>query len=783
MSDIKDALQQGKYGNHPWRIIETSFDIETNFVDETIFALGNGYIGTRGRLEEGYRGSKSSGKHGTYINGFYESYPIHYGEKAYGYAKNNQVMVNVADATMLKISMEDETLDLLKGKLLEYERVLDMRAGILYRNYLWESPKGRRLKVEFKKVVSLVHKHLLAVDLKIIPLNFSGEICVTSVLEGLTDNVREENDPRVGSKLQKDALRTTETLTKNGFYGLIQQTENTDMKLVAAMNHDIKTSLHYTSKEKKTDTGISCSYSFKAKQGDTLYLTKYIAYHTTKDTREKQLISRARDMLDIGTEVGFSRLLEKQKKYLDIFWKDAFIEIKGDPLLQQGLNFNLFHLLQSVGKDGTTNIAAKGLTGQGYNGHYFWDTEIYIFPFFLYTQPQIAKELLKYRYSILDKARERAREMAHSKGALYPWRTIGGEECSAYYPAGTAQYHINADIIYALKKYMEATEDIEFFLSYGAEMLFETARIWVDVGIFNEKKQNQFCIHCVTGPDEYTAMVNNNFYTNVMAKTHLQYAYDMAKFLQEFHPQQYRAIAKKIDLDEKEVTDWGKAAASMYIPYDPDLGIYPQDDSFLEKKKWDFHNTPKENYPLLLHYHPLVIYRHQVLKQADTILALFLLGNQFKREDKVRNYQYYETITTHDSSLSHCIYSIIAAEIGYEEDAHSFFQQNVRMDLEDHHKNTHYGVHTANMGGTWMCIVHGFAGMRSYEGMLSFKPKLPKAWDSCSFSIIFKGCRLQVTIEKKKAYYQLLTGGELSFYHYDEAISLKEDNRIIERAL
>ncbi|MGM0502307.1 MAG: glycoside hydrolase family 65 protein, partial [Bacillota bacterium] len=368
--------------------------------------------------------------------------------------------------------------------------------------------------------------------------------------------------------------------------------------------------------------------------------------------------------------------------------------------------------------------------------------------------------------------------LGHQKGALYPWRTIAGDECSAYFPAGTAQYHINADIAYAVKQYVEVTGDNQFLADYGAEIIFETARFWLDLGCYISSKDNQFCINEVTGPDEYTALVNNNYYTNAMAQLNLNYAYQAAQQLQENYPQRYQELKDKLSLEQEEVKQWQEAAQKMYLPYDEELQIHKQDDSFLDKEVWDFANTPQDNYPLLLNYHPLVIYRYQVLKQADLVLALFLLGDQFSQAEKKRNFDYYEAVTTHDSSLSSCIHSIIAAEIGYHQLAYNYFMETARMDLDNYHDNSQHGIHTAAMAGTWMSVVNGFAGMRVYDGELSFNPYLPEQWDSYKFRITFKGQVIEVEVDNMKVSYKLVEGTEVEFMHDEEKITLTAGEKV-----
>lgn len=761
------------YPYNEWEIIEDGFKAENNYRNETIFALGNGYIGMRGNFEEGYTGPSGTGLEGTYLNGFYESEVIKYGEIAYGYAEKSQTMLNVTNSKIIKLYVEDEEFHMFTGEVKEYKRVLDLKEGILKRSLRWRSPKGREVKIEVKRLISFKDKHLAAISYQVTPLNFNGTIRLLSALDGNVTNLTTENDPRVGSGLQGRVLSVEDKIIENNFGALIQKTKNTNFTLACAMENEIHAKSSYKLENISTEFMVGVIYTVEAKKDEKITLNKYISYITSRDLKEELLFTMAKDVANRGKEEGFEKILKHQREFLDDFWYRTDVEIKGDIALQQGIRFNMFHLLQSAGRDGKTNIAAKGLTGEGYEGHYFWDTEIYILPFFLYNNPGISRRLLEYRYSILDKARERARQMAHKKGALFPWRTINGEECSAYYPAGTAQYHINADIAFAIKRYMEAAEDTDFLINNGAEILFETARLWADLGKFIENKGNKFCINCVTGPDEYTAIVNNNCYTNLMAKENLQYAYDAAKWLKENKIEKYEQLVSQLNLEEEEIEFWKKAADNMYIPYNEELKIYPQDDSFLDKAVWDFENTPKENYPLLMHYHPLVIYRHQVCKQADVVLALFMLGNKFTKEEKKRNYDYYEKITTHDSSLSTCIFSIVASEIGYYKKAYNYFMNTARMDLDDYHGNTKHGIHAANMAGTWMCLVHGFAGMRIYDNTLSFNPYLPESWEEYSFKITYKGRLIGVTVKRHETSYELLEGEALEMVHCGQKIFLE----------
>jgi len=772
---MKELANSAIYEINQWKIIETEFDIASNYRDETIFALGNGYIGMRGTFEEGYSGPPGTSLEGIYLNGFYEELPIHYGEEQAGYAPNTETMLNVTDSKIIKLEVAGEEFDLLTGEILDYRRSLDLEKGLLTRSVIWQSPQGKRVEIEIERLVSLTNKHLATINYQVTPLNFSGEVTIKSALDAAVTNQEAGDDPRVGSDLAGQVLNLEEKIVEADFAAVKQSVTNSGFDLVCGMKNELVTANEVQGQTNTPAQQIEREYRIDAQRGVAIELTKYISYYTSRDYQPSQLLELATDNLALAANKGFKQLKEEQFNYLEEFWQQANVEIEGDAKLQQGLRFNQFHLLQSVGRDGQTNIAAKGVTGEGYEGHYFWDTEIYSLPFFLYIKPEISRKLLEYRYNILDKARERARTMGHEKGALYPWRTIAGSECSAYFPAGTAQYHINADIAYALKQYVEVTGDKEFLVDFGAEILFETARLWADLGCYSSQKDDQFCINQVTGPDEYTALVNNNYYTNAMAQLNLDYAYQIAEWMKEEHPQKYQKLQAELSLEEAELTAWKEAAVEMYLPYNEELGIHPQDDSFLAKEVWDFAGTDEEQYPLLLNYHPLVIYRHQVCKQADLVLALFLLGEEFSLAEKKRNFDYYEEVTTHDSSLSSCIHSIVASEIGYHDRAYDYFLETARMDLDNYHNNSQHGVHTAAMAGTWMSVVNGFAGMRVFDGELSFAPYLPDEWDSYSFKINFQERLIAVEIREEEVIYKLVSGNDIEFKHRGELQTLTDE--------
>jgi len=752
-----------------WRIRELTFDPAFAARNETVFSLANGHLGLRGNLDE----EAGNIAHGTYVNGFFEEAPIAYGEIAYGYPKNHQVLLNVADGKRIQLHVGDDPFDLATGTVEAYERSLDLRTGVLTRSIRWLAPRGAVVEIVARRLVSLTRPSIAAIDYAVTVVDGVAPLRIVSAINALVRNQEVSEDPRVGTHLPEGALRTVHREVSDTWGAMVQRTRTTRLALVAAADHDLggdepaKASARTSSVA--TEDGVALTVDASVPRGARLVLTKYLAYCTSLDHPEESLVARAREAIGDARDRGFDGLVDDQRAELERFWSVSDVEIDGDGALQQGVRFNLFSLFQSAGRDGRTSLAAKGLTGEGYEGHYFWDTEVFALPFFIYTQPAIARALLRYRCGILDKARARAAEMSQ-RGALYPWRTIGGEEASAYFPAGTAQYHINADIAHAIGKYVAATGDRTLLLQGGAEVIFETARLWTDLGDYIPSQDGAFCLNEVTGPNEYTALVNNNCYTNLMAQAHLRYAAALAGELADGAPGDYELLAGRIGLAEGEVAEWRRAADHMRIPRGEGLGIHAQDDSFLDRAPWDFAGTPASMYPLLLHFHPLVIYRHQVLKQPDVVLAQVLLGSQFSMAEKKRNFDYYDPLTTGDSSLSPCIQSVAAAELGYADLAYSYFMRTARMDLDDVNGNVAHGVHAAAMAGSWVSLVYGFAGFRDDDGQVSFAPRLPAAWSRLRFRLLLGDTLLQITLTGHAAAYELVVGEALEICHFGQPL-------------
>lgn len=725
-----------------WSLIERRFSPKLLPVAETLFTVSNGHIGLRGNHDEG----RPSFEHCTLIAGFHETWPISHAEHAYGLARTGQTIIDAPDAKVIKLYVDDEPLFLPTAVIDRYERVLDFRSGLLERRLRWETPAGKLVEVTSRRLASLEYRHIVAFEYEVRVLDGDAPVIISSQLvnredAGASERV-EHTDPRVraltGRLLQRQVCDAVDGRFLLGF-----RTANSGMSLGCGVDHRLDTACSFQTITEARDDVAKVTYLIDARAGEPIRLTKFAAYHISRSVPPGELVDRADRVLRRTTASGFEALADAQRRALAGFWDAADVQIDGDPPIQQAVRWNLFQLCQATARAEGSGVPAKGLSGHGYEGHYFWDTEIFVLPFLCYTEPRIAENLLRFRHGMLDAARARAAEL-NEAGALFPWRTITGEEASAYYQAGTAQYHLNADIAYALKRYVDVTGDEDVLGAFGAELLVETARMWTSLGFFDDT--GRFHLFTVTGPDEYTTVVNDNVYTNLMARLNLNYAATAVEDLSRRAADVYQALCDELGLAADEVTAWRRAAAAMHVPYDEEQGIHPQDSEFLDREPWDFDATPPERYPLLLHHHPLVIYRHQVLKQADVVLAMFLLGNEFTAEEKQRNFAYYEPLTTSDSSLSSPVHSIIAAEVNDEERALQHFRLAAFTDLADVFANTQHGVHVAAAGGTWMALIYGFAGLRDFDGHIALRPRLPVGWSRLRFSLRVRRRRLGVDI-------------------------------------
>lgn len=738
-----------------WSVREKKLDFDTLAQTESLFALSNGHIGLRGNLDEG----EPHGLPGTYLNSFYELRPLPYAEGGYAYPESGQTIINVTNGKIIRLLVEDEPFDLRYGQLQNHEREFDLRNGVLRRNVLWTSPAGRTIKVSSVRMVSFTQRAIVAISYEVEPIDSSIRIVIQSELVANEALPAQSKDPRVGAALES-ALESEENQAQDTVGLLIHHTKFSGLRIGAAMDHIIEGPSDKIVESQSFPDIARVTVTTKLKPGQRLRIVKYIAYGWSSLRSRPAIHDQVMAALSAARATGWEGMLAEQRAYLDDFWSRADIELEGDLQIQQAVRFAIFHVLQAGARAECRPIPAKGLTGPGYDGHAFWDTESFVLPMLTLTQPSAAADALRWRYLILDKAKENAQKLG-LRGAAFPWRTIQGAECSGYWPAGTAAFHVNADIAYAVAHYMIATQDSVFEEEVGLELLVETARLWRSFGYLNTAT-NQFRIDGVTGPDEYSALADNNAYTNLLAQRNLRWA---ASAVQR-HPEKAHALG----VNAEEVASWREAAEKMFIPYDEHLGITPQDETFTEHEVWDFANTKPDQYPLFLHFPYFDIYRKQVIKQADLVFAMLLRSDAFTPEQKARNFAYYEPLTVRDSSLSACIQAVIAAEVGQMQLAYDYLGEAAFVDLHDLHNNVRDGVHIASLAGAWIALICGFGGMRVQGGSLTFKPRLPEELKQLSFHLLFHGSRLRIEVTATEATYRLLDGSPLKVRHHGEEI-------------
>ncbi|MGA2012096.1 MAG: glycosyl hydrolase family 65 protein [Solirubrobacteraceae bacterium] len=750
-------IEHPAYPVEPWTIREAELRLANLAQSESVFALANGHIGLRGNLDEG----EPYGIPGTYLGGFYEVRPLPYAEAGYGYPEDGQSVVNVTNGKIIRLLVEDEPFDVRYGSLRRHERVLDLRAGVLRRTAEWVSPTGRQVSISSTRLVSFSQRAVAAIEYIVEPIDGEFPVVVQSQLVANEPHPTRTGDPRAAAAL--DSPLVSEESDSRGLRAiLVHHAKLSGLKVAASMDHLVEgPDGTATVTESFPDLGRVMVTADLA-PGRPLRIVKLLAYGWSGERSTHALRDQVAAAGAGAVHAGWKGLLAQQREYLDEFWDRSDVEIEGDAELQQAVRFALFHTLQAGARGEQRAIAAKGLTGPGYDGHTFWDTEMYVLPVLTYTAPHAAADALRWRAQTIDLARERAKTLG-LKGAAFPWRTIGGEECSSYWPAGTAAFHINAGIADAVVRYQAAAIDPEFEKTTGVVLLVETARLWRSLG--HHDAGGRFRIDGVTGPDEYSAVADNNVYTNLMAQRNLRAAADAI----ELHPE----CGDALGVDDEEAASWRAAADKILIPYDETLRVHPQSEGFTDHQVWDFDATGPERYPLLLNFPYFDLYRKQVVKQADLVLALYLCGDSFTKEEKLRDFEYYERLTVRDSSLSACTQAVIAAEVGHLDLAYDYFAEAALMDLDDLEHNTGDGIHIASVAGTWIAAVGGFGGMRDHGGRLSFRPRLPAALTRMKFRLMFRNRTLRVEVNHRHARYVLLHGDPLGIEHHGERFDLR----------
>jgi alpha,alpha-trehalose phosphorylase len=760
-------ITNAPYGVEPWCLTEATLDLDLLAQSESVFALSNGHIGLRGNLDEG----EPHGLPGTYLNSLYEERPLPYAEAGYGYPQVGQTVINVTNGKVIRLLVNDEPFDIRYGTLHSHTRSLDLRAGTLTRSVRWTSPAGDTVEVRSVRLVSLTQRAIAAICYTVKPVNGTLRLVLMSELVANEEVPHIPGDPRDASVLASPLVSEAHDAVdgKNPRAVLVHGTRMSKLRLAAGMSHEVH--------GPKRKAVVSESYPDLARlmvaaevpAGEELRLVKYLGYGWSSQRSRPALVDQVSGALAAARLIGWDGLIAEQRTYLDSFWEGADVEVDGDVEIQQAVRFGLFHILQAGARAENRPIPAKGLTGTGYDGHTFWDTEMFVLPVLTFTQPGATASALRWRYLVLPEAKAHAEELGLA-GAAFPWRTIRGKETSGYWPAGTAAFHINADIAAAAIAYVHATEDDQFEREVGLPLLVETARLWRSLG--QHDAAGEFRIEGVTGPDEYSAVKDNNVYTNLMAQHNLAHAADLVLKLPD--------AARELGVTTEEAASWRDAASTMYIPYDSRLGVHPQHEGFTDYAMWDFEGTPEDHYPLLLYYPYFQLYRKQVIKQADLVLAMQARADAFTPEQKRRNFDYYEAMTVRDSSLSACTQAVIAAEVGHLELAYDYLAEAALMDLQDREHNTKDGLHIASLAGAWTALVGGFGGMRCDGDGLAFSPRLPPGIVGLSFRMRYRGRIVHVEARSGKAHYTLLSGEPLPIVHHGEPLTLGEDTVVLD---
>ncbi|GAA1803436.1 glycoside hydrolase family 65 protein [Planosporangium flavigriseum] len=750
------------YPSEPWTVGEKGLDLNVLAQSESVFALSNGHIGLRGNLDEG----EPHGLPGTYLNSVFEFRPLPYAEAGYGYPPSGQTVINVTNGKLIRLLVEDEPFDVRYGELRSHNRVLSLRDGVLRRTAEWTSPSGHSVHISSTRLVSFTQRATAAIAYEVRPVDGPLHIVLQSELVTNEQLPPTTDDPRATAALTAP-LQPEQHSAHDARAHLVHTTRLSGRRIGAAMDHTVHCPADVQTSIECSEDTARLTLTTQLAAGQPLRVVKFLSYGWSSQRSIPAISAQVEAALALACATGWEGLLADQRRYLDDYWAGADVDLEGDAEVQQAVRFALFQVLQASARAERRPIPAKGLTGPGYDGHAFWDTESYVLPALTYTAPHAAADALRWRHLTIPAARKRARELTLD-GAAFPWRTITGEERSGYWPAGTAAFHINADIADAAIRLVQATGDEEFDREVGLELLVETARLWSSLGF--HRRDGQFRIDGVTGPDEYTALCDNNVYTNLMAQRNLRGAVEAAKR----HPDQ----AAELGVDDDEIAAWERAADEMLVPYDVGRGVHPQAERFTDYECWDFEHTRRDQYPLLLHFPYFDLYRKQVVKQADLVLALYKRGDAFTAEEKARDFAYYEPLTVRDSSLSACIQSVMAAEVGHLDLAYAYLGEAARMDLDDLAHNTGDGLHIASLAGAWIALVAGFGGMRDSGGSVAFAPRLPGPLTRLTFSVLWQGQRLCVVVTPAQATYSLGGGDPVELAHHGRLFTLRPDRPV-----
>lgn len=751
-----------------WEIIEEGFNPDKNLVSESVMSLGNGHMGLRGNFEEEYSGETLQG---TYIAGVYYPDKTRVGWWKIGYPEYYAKVLNATNFIGINVELNGKMLNLAEMKVENFRRILNMKQGYLLRSFTVIDDRGRKTDLVIKRFLSIVDREIGVVSYKIKPVNYDAEVELIPFLDGTITNEDANYDEVFWEELEKHSE------DYNGYLNM--RTKKSDFHLTTAMRCELNKEVDEVNaleKEKYIENRVKISLS----SGEEAHLKKYIAVTTNRDYKDSEVVEKALKRVNYAFDKGYKGLFKEHSERWEEHWEESDIEINGDLAAQQGIRFNIFQLNQTyTGHDPRLNIGPKGFTGEKYGGSTYWDTEAFCFPFYLNTTDNsIARNLLLYRYRHLEKAKENADKL-DLDGALYPMVTMNGEESHNEWEITFEEIHRNAAIAYAIYNYIEYTGDREYLVDYGFEVIAEIARFWADRVNYNPRR-DKYMILGVTGPNEYENNVNNNWYTNRMAVWTLRYALEVKKYLTKNHSKKYKELKDKIKLGKKEIEKWQDIIDKIYYPYINSDGVFEQQDGYMDKKLLTRDDLSEDDLPINQNWSWDRILRSCYIKQADVLQGLYFLSDKYDLETKKKNFDFYEPRTVHESSLSPCIYSIIASDIGYEEKAYKLYLRTARLDLENYNNDTEDGLHITSMAGTWMAVVCGFAGMKMKDGKLSFAPYIPEKWDDYSFKINYRERILQIHVFDDRVEISKEKGkGDLTIDVFEEEYHLSDKKDFI----
>lgn len=752
------------YKVHPWKITEEGFNKDYALVSESIFSLGNEYMGTRGSFEEGYSGNSLTGN---YFNGIYESIQLE--KSSYkGIVDKTDFIVNSADWLYTRIEADGELLDLNTVKFKDFYRELDLKSGILTRSYIWVLANGKEIKLEFARFLSMKEAETAVQRITITPLNFSGEIMLHSGIDFT------QIHHMTGRNMWKVVSRSADEST----ISLLGNTIGTDQSLLVSCKFLCD---HIKKEDEQEEKQYIRRFTLLAEEGKTLEFTKIIRNISRKgksDSDKKAFEKKCKENAAVLNALTYSKLKSETISWWDRAWQESDIEIKGDMLNQQGIRYCIFQMHQTYhGADKGTIIGAKGLTGEAYSGNTFWDTEAYCLPFYIFNNPQAAKHLLEFRYLTLSEAMDRAKDL-DCEGAFYPIATITGRECCTLWQHASLQLQASTAVAYGYWHYENITGDNQFIFEKGLPILIEVSRMLASRGDWSGDGL-RYGFYGVMGPDEFQMMVNHNCYTNYMGKKTLEYTLDVLKRCSEMAPEIYDAAIRDRGLTEKETEKFRMVAENMYIPYQEETGIFEQHEGYFNLPHIDIDQISMEEFPLYHHWTYDRIYRNNMLKQPDVLMMMLLYNKDFTKDQLESNYDYYEPKCIHESSLSPSVHSILASQLKKEEEAYKFFGFATRMDLDNYNRNTGEGLHTTSIAAAWMNIVYGFGGMRSDGKELSFAPSLPKQWEGYSFRVHWKGDILFAAIDKDHLRISSKKGSDIKVLIYEKEYTIGQEEVVV----